>query len=416
MKILYVSSHDLVGQQFNGYLLLNALRKLGIDARMYVHHRQTDKPNVVYHPNSRTSVINEFLSRVEKRVSLYGVLPTLSVDIMKNNFYKEADIVHLQLIHASRFFSLLSLPSMGHQKNLVITLHDPWMLTGHCVHPIGCERWKIGCGACPDLERPFPITYDTTAFTWKLKEWVMQRTNIHLVIASRWMERMVAHSPILSHLPRSVIPFGLDTHDFKPLDKKACREALGVPADHFAVAFRAVPFSPFKGVEYIEEALLNLSSDRPICLIALDSVGLIPNLAKKFKTIELGWMNESSKIAQALNAADVFLMPSIAEAFGMMAVESMACGTPVIVFEGTALPSVIQAPRGGISVPSRDWRALKEALESLIKDPELHRNLIKNGLQIVSEEYTIDKYVARHLDLYNELIARGTTSSQENHK
>jgi glycosyltransferase involved in cell wall biosynthesis len=158
-------------------------------------------------------------------------------------------------------------------------------------------------------------------------------------------------------------------------------------------------------VEYIEQALLNLLSKKPVCLIAFDSVGLVPNLAQKFRTVELGWMNESSKIAQALNAADVFLMPSIAESFGMMAVEAMACGTPVIVFEGTALSSVIQAPHGGIAVPAKDWRALKEALETLIVDSDFYENLRRNGLNIVSEKYTVDNYVARHLDLYNQLIA-----------
>jgi glycosyltransferase involved in cell wall biosynthesis len=395
-----------MGQQFNGYLLLNAMRKMDIDARMYVHHSQVDRPDVVYHPNSRSGVfLNDMLSRIEQAFSLRSILSIHSVDIMKNYFYKEADIVHLQLIHASQFFSLLSLPSMGHQKKLVLTLHDPWLFTGHCVYPIECERWKTGCGACPDLERPFPIKNDTTALTWKIKQMVMQRTDIHLVVASRWMESMVAESPILAHLPCTVIPFGLDRRDYKPLDKKACKQALGIPEDHFAVAFRAVPYSPFKGVEYIEKALLNLSSSKPICLITFDSVGLVPKLAKKFRIAELGWVNEPAKITWALNAADVFLMPSIAEAFGLMAVESMACGTPVIVFEGTALPSVIQAPRGGIAVPSKDWKALKEALEALIKDTELYENLVRNGLEIVSEEYTIDNYVARHLDLYDQLIA-----------
>ncbi len=233
---------------------------------------------------------------------------------------------------------------------------------------------------------------------------VMQRTNIHLVMASRWMENLVAQSPILAHLPRTVIPFGLDTSDFKPLDKKACKQALGIPEDYFAVAFRAVPFSPFKGVEFIEKALLNLSSKKPICLIAFDSVGLVPNLAKKFKIVELGWVNESLKIVQALNAADVFLMPSIAESFGMMAVEAMACGIPVIAFEGTALSSIIHAPQGGMAVPAKDWKALKEALEALIEDSDLYENLKRNGLKIVSEEYTVDHYVARHLELYNRLL------------
>ncbi|MBU2621998.1 MAG: glycosyltransferase [Proteobacteria bacterium] len=405
MKILYVSSHDLVGQQFNGYLLLNAMRKMDIDARMYVHHFQVNKPDVIYHMNNPIAFfLNRVLSRLGKLLSLHAILPIHSVDIMKNSFYKEADIVHLQLIHATPFFSLLSLPRMGRQKKLVLTLHDPWMLTGHCIHPIECERWKHGCGACPDLKRPFSIKNDTTALIWKIKQMVMQRTNVHLVVASSWMEQMAVKSQILSHLPHSIIPFGLDTQVFKPLDKKACKQAFGIPEDSFVVAFRSVPFSPFKGVEYIEKALLNLSSKKPIYIITLDAVGLVPNLDKKFKIIELGWVNERF-MALALSAADLFLMPSIAEAFGMMAVESMACGTPVIVFEGTALPGVIQAPRGGIAVPSKNWEALKEAIETLIENTELYGNLVRNGLEIVNEEYTIEKYVARHLDLYNQLIA-----------
>jgi len=405
LKILYVSSHDLVGQQFNGYLLLNAMRKMDIDARMYVHHFQVNKPDVIYHMNNPIAFfLNRVLSRLGKLLSLHAILPIHSVDIMKNSFYKEADIVHLQLIHATPFFSLLSLPRMGRQKKLVLTLHDPWMLTGHCIHPIECERWKHGCGACPDLKRPFSIKNDTTALIWKIKQMVMQRTNVHLVVASSWMEQMAVKSQILSHLPHSIIPFGLDTQVFKPLDKKACKQAFGIPEDSFVVAFRSVPFSPFKGVEYIEKALLNLSSKKPIYIITLDAVGLVPNLDKKFKIIELGWVNERF-MALALSAADLFLMPSIAEAFGMMAVESMACGTPVIVFEGTALPGVIQAPRGGIAVPSKNWEALKEAIETLIENTELYGNLVRNGLEIVNEEYTIEKYVARHLDLYNQLIA-----------
>ncbi len=405
MKILYISSHDLVGQQFNGYVLLNAMRKMDIDARMYVHNSQVNRPNVVYYPNGlRGVLLNRILSLLERGLSLHAILPIHSIDIMKNSFYKETDIVHLQLIHATQFLSLLSLPQMSRKKTLVLTLHDPWMLTGHCIHPIECERWKTGCGHCPDLNRPISIKTDTTAFMYKIKKRVMQETKIHLIVASQWMDQMAANSPILSHLPRSVIPFGLDTQIFKPLDKKMCKQILGIPEDSFAVAFRSVPYS-FKGVEYIEKALLNLSSKKPIYIITLDSIGLIPNLDKKFKTLELGWVNNDRFMAAVLSAADVFLMPSIAEAFGVMAVESMACGTPVIVFEGTALPSVIQAPRGGIAVPSKDWEALKEALETLIEDTDLYNELVRNGLEIVNEEYTLKKYVSRHLDLYNKLIA-----------
>jgi glycosyltransferase involved in cell wall biosynthesis len=405
LKVLFVSSHDLVGQQFNGYLLLDALRKKQIDARMFAYHSQADRPGVVYKLGSKSRVfLNRGLSFFEKQLSLYSIFPVLSLDIMGNRFYQEADIVHLQLIHAARFFSLLSLPKMGRQKKLVLTLHDPWMVTGHCVHPIECERWKTGCGCCPDLKRPFPIKMDTTSLMWGLKKRLFNQTSVHLIVASKWMDQLVANSPILSRLPRTIIPFGLDTRVFKPSNRKASRKSLGIPEDAFVVGFRAAPFSPFKGGEYIEKALLTMSSKKPICLITFDSIGQIPNLSNKFKTIELGWVFEPEKIATALNAADLFLMPSIAEAFGMMAIESMACGTPVIAFEGTALPAVIHAPRGGLAVPSRDGEALRTAIESLMNNRDLYENLVLNGLRIVKEEYGIDKNVTSHLELYAQLM------------
>jgi glycosyltransferase involved in cell wall biosynthesis len=97
-------------------------------------------------------------------------------------------------------------------------------------------------------------------------------------------------------------------------------------------------------------------------------------------------------------------MPSTAEAFGMMAVESMACGTPVIVFDGTALPDVIHAPEGGISVPARDSKALADAITGLLKDEQRYAQLVENGLRIVREEYSLEKYIQRHIELYKSIL------------
>jgi glycosyltransferase involved in cell wall biosynthesis len=413
LKVLFVSSDDLIGQQFNGYLLMDALRRIGVDARMYVNNTQVDRPGIVYNSRKGLLFINRGLGWLEKQLSLYAILPILTAEIIKNPFYQEADIVHLQLIHASQFFSLLSLPKMGQQNKIVLTLHDPWLSTGHCVYPIECERWKSGCGSCPDLQRPFPIRNDTTAITWKLKNYLMHQTNLHLVVASEWMDELVASSPILSHLPRSIIPFGVDTQVFRPMNKRASKASLGIPEDAFLIAFRAASYSPFKGVEYIEKALLDLDKDTKskICLVTFDRVGVVPALSNNFWTLELGWVEDQSKIAQVLNASDIFLMPSLAEAFGMMAIESMACGTPVIVFEGTALPSVIQFSRGGITIPSRDWVALRDSIKMVMDDEDLYNRLASNGLKLVEEEYMIEKYVARHVELYTHMMESGISIS-----
>ena len=105
----------------------------------------------------------------------------------------------------------------------------------------------------------------------------------------------------------------------------------------------------------------------------------------------------------ALGAADIFLMPSTAEAFGLMAVEAMACGTPVIVFEGTALPKTIHAPLGGLAVPP-DADALAGAIKELLTNTSLRQTMADFGGKIVRRDHTLDLYVSRHLDFYQELI------------
>jgi glycosyltransferase involved in cell wall biosynthesis len=146
--------------------------------------------------------------------------------------FRQADLVHLQLLHARSFFSLLQLPGIANgERPVVWTLHDPWITSGHCVHSLGCERWKTGCGKCPDLQVSLAIDRDATAFNWRLKRQMLARAEIHLVVASHWMRERVLASPILSHMPVSVIPFGLDRSVFYPRDKAASRAELGIPPD-----------------------------------------------------------------------------------------------------------------------------------------------------------------------------------------
>ena len=149
---------------------------------------------------------------------------------------------------------------------------------------------------------------------------------------------------------------------------------------------------------------MGLSTDKPVYLILFNSKGLMPNLTEKYPALELGWIDNPEKIAQALNAADVFLMPSLAEAFGMMAVNPWRAVPRLLFLEGTALPSVVKAPRGGIAVVSKDVGALQAAIESLMNDPVGYNDLVRNGLEIVQQEYTMEKYISRHLDIYSELI------------
>jgi len=218
------------------------------------------------------------------------------------------------------------------------------------------------------------------------------------------MQDRVQRSPLLSRSPCHLIPFGIDLGTFLPRSKAESRKKLGIWPNQKVIAFRDVGLGDrFKGVRWLTEALQMYEPPEPTCLLVLQEGVAFRPLWPKYNVITPGWI-DGEQLALALSAADVFLMPSIQEAFGLMAVESMACGTPVVVFEGTALPDVIKAPQGGLAVPAGDSVALAGAIQQLLSDDDLRDRLGKQARQIVEREYSLPLYVQRHVKLYEKVI------------
>ena len=169
---------------------------------------------------------------------------------------------------------------------------------------------------------------------------------------------------------------------------------------------RATKNYDYKGTVYVEKALSLLKSEKPVYLLTLNDKGALEKLRGRYQLIEFGWVEDQKRIAQILSASDLFLMPSIAESFGMMAVESMACGTPVVAFDGTALPDIIDAPRCGIVASYKDHVAFAAAIKTLLEHPEARKELSMSGVKRVESQYTLDLYLNRHLELYEQILLR----------
>jgi glycosyltransferase involved in cell wall biosynthesis len=216
------------------------------------------------------------------------------------------------------------------------------------------------------------------------------------------MENLIKTSEITSHLPVTKIPFGIDTTKFYPQKKEAARKKLGLPLDSKIISFRSAPYSPFKGTTNIEEALSTVADKQPILLATIDATGGLEKIRGRFPVYETGWTDDPDRISTLLSASDIFLMPSVAEAFGLMALEAMACGTPLIVFEGTALPEVIGD--AGVVVPMRDSNALASAIEQLLKDDDLRIRLSENALRRIKDHFTLRQFIDNHLKFYEAIL------------
>jgi glycosyltransferase involved in cell wall biosynthesis len=405
VKVLQINQSDLVGSRFQNLAIRDLLGERGIDSKHLVWNKKSDLPSVRQmfdRPWIRS--LNRRIGEFEKWQSTHSMYQFQSMFLPSDPWFQEADVIHYHIVHDG-FFSLQALPFLARLKPSVWTWHDPWIMTGHCIYPLGCDRWKSGCGSCPDLGLPFPMKRDKTSKAFQQKQRIVEKSELEVVLASSHMFNMAEASPIGRGARKHQIPFGIDLDVFKPVDPQPARQRLGVLEGRIVIAVRAF-HSPYKGFEYFLEALRSLSTKVPLTILSTHEKGTLNEFIGKHQLIELGWVDDEELVLATYQAADFFVMPSTAEAFGMMAIEAMASGKPVIVFEGTSLPEVTHAPDVGIAVPMRDSKALCEAMTLLIENSVERRRRGDEGRKIAERFYGAVSFADRMAQLYRDTFNR----------
>jgi glycosyltransferase involved in cell wall biosynthesis len=415
-SVVQINSGDVIGRRFNGYDLTPYLNDLGIQSSHLVFwNKQSDVPFVhQMFPYPGSLRLTRALNQLEDRMSTHARFHPQSWFLPAHKTFRTADLAHYHIVHDG-YFSLSALRFLSWLKPTVWTWHDPWPLTGHCIYPMDCERWLTGCGLCPDLNRPFPMRRDRTANEFQRKKRIYRGIKAEIIVASPWMLKLAQSSPLTSHFRFHLVPFGIDLEKFRERDRAAARQRLGVLPGRKVIMLRAVA-SPYKGLSNLIEALSQWGVGESICIIALQETGHFDRFIGTHQIIEFNWSNDEDFLIDAYTASDVFVMPSKAEAFGMMAIEAMACSRPVISFEGTSLPSVTFAPTAGLAVPMDDNKALAEAIRRLLSDSSERECRGRHSRCLAEEHYDIRIQAQVLASLYREIgKARSGPDNRRHH-
>src|SRR5262249_24448165 len=99
---------------------------------------------------------------------------------------RRPDVLLCNNLHGG-YFDLRQLPWLSMRLPVVLRLADSWAFTGHCAVPGQCDRWRTGCGRCPDLATPPAVSRDATRFNWQRKRWILARSRVHVAAPSRWL-------------------------------------------------------------------------------------------------------------------------------------------------------------------------------------------------------------------------------------
>lgn len=412
MNILHINLADQMrGAAKAAFRLHKAQMKSGQASHMLVGYKKKNRPEIEMLPvreTPRQNIFFRLVNRLEERTGLQYLWQPWKKQFLRHPLARQADVINLHNIH-SGYFSHRILPALSRMAPLVWTLHDLWSLTGHCSYPYlyDCERWKNGCGQCPALADYPPISIDTTAWLWRIKASVYQQSDITLVTPSSWMANLVRQSPLFEKFDLHCIPHGLDTKIFKPAPKLVARERLGLPPAAEIVLFSAFDLlQSRKGGVYLFEAMQRLVEEgrKSLLLLTMGSERVDLGRKYKFPVHHLGLLQDEKAMALSYSAADLYAGPSLAEAFGLVYVEAMACATPVLAFDCTAVPEVVRHLETGYLACFKDGEDLLNGLRLLLNDKVRREKLGRQCRELVEREYALELQARRYVDLYQHLI------------
>lgn len=342
---------------------------------------------------------------------------------------QQPDLVHCHNLHGG-YFDLRVLPRLSQRVPVILTLHDCWLLTGHCAHPFDCERWKIGCGQCPDLSIPPAVTRDATAENWRRKRDIYRKSRLYIATPSRWLMDKVKDSILTEGtVEYRVIPNGVDLGTFcPPADRAAVRAALNLPQQAKVLLFTAktVRGNIWKDYATLRAAIKGVAEkdkEGPVLFIALGDQAPEERLGEAVIRF-IPFTHDAATVARYYQAADLYIHAARADTFPNTVLEALACGTPVVATAVGGIPDQVKGLRltpdtgkpiapelnvytreeaTGILVRHGDAIAMAEAIGALLTDEELRQKISENAARNARKRFDLNRQVEAYLNWYAEL-------------
>jgi glycosyltransferase involved in cell wall biosynthesis len=325
--------------------------------------------------------------------------------VLAHPWVAQARIFNLYNTHGG-YFSTRMLPALSARAPIVWRLSDMWPLTGHCAYSGDCERWRAGCGRCPDLATWPAIGLDTTAPLWRMKERLYRGCRITVVAPSSWTERLARESPLLGRFAVRRIPNGIDTGAFRLRDRLAARAILGVDPNAKVVLFVAhgLDANTRKGTDDAIAAL-NLLGPRAGTIVMLAGQGGESWIDRiPFPVHRLGFIQDDDRLADVYASADLLLAPSRAENLPNVVLEAFACGLPAVASDTGGMRDAVRHLQTGWLAPAGNPEALAEGMRRLLEDEELRVRLGSEARRLAETEFERSLEIERFENLYRELL------------
>jgi len=422
MRVLHINSTSHTGGAARAMQRLHgALLKQGHESQFLVGRtRFAEDPSVhtiwdeiESYRSLKSSIKSRIGNHLEKLIGLHHWANEPNLRIVDTSLIQWADIIDLRNLFGG-FFNLWVLPTLSANKAVVWRLPDLWAITGHCAYPYDCERWKTGCYRCPLLTKdgrkkvePTPTILDGTRSVWNSKKRIYAESKLHIIVTTKWMRKQVSESILKNALSVNVISNGVDLEVFKPTDKKEARDKLNLPQSQKILLWAAGGKGNYrKGYHLTIQALetIQARTENPPLLVTMGSEEGWDKLDSLRNILHFGYIREPERQALIYSAVDAFICSTLADGQPQTALESLACGTPVIAFDLGPMPELVIPSITGYLASTPTKEGLMDSIEEFLRDRDNWIKMQENCRQKAFQEYNLEKQTQMYIDLYKTLI------------
>ena len=408
MKILHIVAGDLSGGAARGaYWLHLGLKELGVNSKIFTNSTVT---------LSDDSVISSLQTKKDKlynmlRIQLDNLLAVMypkrkrvifssglfGVDFSKTKEYQEADIIHLHWINEG-FVNMKHLSKI--KKPIVWTMRDMWPMTGGCHYAMECEKYKVGCGNCEQLDSD--SSYDFSKYILNRKKKYLPKS-MKIVGISNWLRDEAKQSELFKNFDVRTITNNIDSKEFSPVDKEMAKEILGIKTDKKIILVGSTSLKDsYKGFGKYLEAIELLNKEKYfLCFFGNLDKSIVNRLGFEYKSF--GYLNDNISLRLAYSSANVFVAPSLMDAFGKTLAESMGCGTPVVCFDATGPKDIVTHKVDGYKAKPFETDDLAYGIEWVLNN-ENYNELCQNAREKVLRGFDSVVVAKRYIELYNSIL------------
>jgi D-inositol-3-phosphate glycosyltransferase len=374
-----------------------ALAARGVAVDIFTRRQSVDVTDVVeYEPGARVVHIDAGPHRHVDKYDVLDYLPDFACGIQR---FRALTGASYDIIHSHYWLS----------GRLGLLFADRWGVPMvSTFHTLAQLKNRVAESAA---EREQAVRYDIERRTMAGSDRIVALTAVD-------RQQMVRHYGALA--PIDVIPGGVDLDRFSPRPRTAARQALGLEADGKVLLFVG-RIQRLKGLEVLLGAFARLGDlDAQLVVVGGQrgtghesrEIGRVQHLAAKLgvadRTRFVGAVAHE-QLPLYYSAADVTVMPSSYESFGLVAVESLACGTPVVATRVGGLSSLVRDGETGLLVPWRDADLFADRLRQVLTDAPLRQHLAGRARESVlrySWQHIADEHLALYADVRTAREAR----------